>query len=83
LVFRTVNAEKGVKMGHLEATYLAWIDVRELALSHPVAHFEAHGLGLSEGADFGLPGYLRLNFGCPRSTLEEALRRFVAGCRSL
>jgi cystathionine beta-lyase len=82
LVFRTVNAEKGVKMGHLEATYLAWIDVRELALSHPLAHFEAHGLGLSDGADFGLPGYLRLNFGCPRSTLEEALRRFVAGCRS-
>ena len=81
LVFRTVNAENGVKMGHLEATYLAWIDVRALALSNPVAHFEAHGLGLSDGADFGLPGYLRLNFGCPRSTLEEALRRFVAACR--
>ena len=33
------------------------------------------GLALSPGADFGDPGFLRLNFGCPASTLQEALRR--------
>ena len=67
-----------VKMPHIEATYLAWLDVRALNLPQPVAHFESHGLALSNGADFGAPGFVRLNFGCPRSTLEEGLRRFSA-----
>lgn len=81
-VMATVNREKGAKMKSVEATYLAWIDVRELGLDNPAAHFEAHGLGLSDGADFGAPGWLRLNFGCPRSTLEEALKRFSAACQA-
>lgn len=61
----------------IEATYLAWINVRTLNLPDPVAHFEAHGVGLSDGAFFGAPKghYVRLNFGCPRSTLVEGLRR--------
>ncbi len=61
----------------IEATYLAWLDVETLGLADPVAHFEAHGLGLSEGADFGVRrgSAVRLNFGCPRATLAEALRR--------
>ena len=63
-------------MAPVEATYLAWIDVRELGLGNPADHFEAHGLGLSDGTDFGAPGWLRLNFGCPRSTLDQALERF-------
>lgn len=80
LVSATVNAISGVKMSRVEATYLAWIDVRQLGLAKPAAHFEAHGLGLSDGADFGAPGWLRLNFGCPRSTLNEALKRFTDAC---
>lgn len=68
-----------VKMPHMEATYLAWLDVRELGLAHPATHFESFGIGLSNGADFGAPGFLRLNFGCSRATLEEGLRRFTAG----
>ena len=79
-VAAAVNGQNGVKMSHVEATYLAWIDVRQLGLARPHAHFEAHGLGLSDGADFGAPGWLRLNFGCSRATLDEALRRFAAGC---
>jgi len=61
----------------IEATYLAWLNVRALGLADPVAHFEAHGVGLSDGTFFGAPAghYVRLNFGCPRSTLDEALRR--------
>ncbi len=69
-------------MSHVEATYLAWIDVRQLGLAQPAAHFEAHGLGLSDGADFAAPGWLRLNFGCPRSTLDEALQRFTKACQN-
>ena len=82
LVSVAVDAEKRAIMSHVEATYLAWIDVRELDLANPAAHFEAHGLGLSDGADFGAPGWLRLNFGCSRSTLDEALTRFAAACRA-
>ena len=81
-VSATVHSQKRVKMGPVEATYLAWIDVRELGLAKPAAHFEAHGLGLSDGTDFGAPGWLRLNFGCPRSTLDAALERFVMACQA-
>jgi len=77
-----VNALPGAKMSHVEATYLAWIDVRALGLAKPAAHFEAHGLGLSDGADFGAPGWLRLNFGCSRSTLDAALDRFSKACQN-
>lgn len=74
----------GLTMSHVEATYLAWIDARQLCaeqgIAHPAAHFEAHGLGLSDGKDFGAPGWVRLNFGCPRATLEEALARLGQAC---
>ena len=61
----------------IEATYLAWLNVERLGLPHPVTHFETHGVGLSDGVFFGSPRgqYVRLNFGCPRATLAEALRR--------
>ena len=65
----------------IEATYLAWINVADLGLKDPIAHFEAHGVGLSEGRFFGAaPGsHVRLNFGCPESTLHEGLRRMRDG----
>jgi len=61
----------------IQATYLAWLNVEALGLPDPAAHFEAHGLGLSDGFPFGVPRgrAVRLNFGCPRSTLVEALGR--------
>lgn len=65
----------------IEATYLAWINVTDLGLQDPIAHFENHGVGLSEGRFFGAtPGsHVRLNFGCPESTLREGLRRLHEG----
>jgi cystathionine beta-lyase len=64
----------------VEATYLAWMNVSDLRLATPVAHFEAHGVGLSDGGPFGAePGtHVRINFGCPRSTLAEGLARMKA-----
>lgn len=81
-VAATMASLPGVRMAPLEATYLAWIDVRDLRLAKPAAHFEAHGIGLSDGSDFGAPGWLRLNFGCPRATLDEALTRFERAVRA-
>lgn len=65
----------GCTMASPEATYLAWIDVGGRGLENPAAACEAAGVGLSDGRDFGAPGFLRLNFGCRRSLLEEALAR--------
>lgn len=58
-----------------EATYLAWIDARVVDPADPLPCFEALGVGLSDGRDFGFPGYVRLNFGCRRALLEQALQR--------
>lgn len=69
------NELPGVSTTHLEATYLSWLKVEELQLTDPVAHFLKAGVALSDGRFFGAEGYVRLNFGCPRSTLDEALTR--------
>lgn len=70
--------------GPLEATYLAWLNIGALRLDDPVAHFENHGIGLSDGNFFGAPRnqYVRLNYGCPSSTLAEGLKRLEAGVRA-
>ncbi len=59
----------------VSATYLLWMDARELGVKNPHKFFEEAGVGLSNGADFGTPGFLRLNFGCTRTLLEQALDR--------
>ena len=70
-----LNNIRGLKIDPVEATYLAWIDVSELALADPKAFFEKAGVGLSAGSSFGDERFMRLNFGCPRSLLEEAVKR--------
>jgi len=68
----------GIRTWHIEATYLAWLDTRVLNLPSPAKFFEDHGVGLSDGVPFGAePGFLRLNFGCPRAQLDEALSRMA------
>ncbi|HRD34879.1 MAG TPA: PatB family C-S lyase [Rhodocyclaceae bacterium] len=74
-VLDAVATMPGVSTTRPEATYLAWIDCRATGLTDPAKFFEDAGVGLSDGAPFGMPGFVRLNFGCPRSTLDEALRR--------
>ena len=58
-----------------EATYLAWLDFSESGLDNPHKTLVEAGVGLSNGKEFGNDKYLRLNFGCPRSILEEALEK--------
>ena len=79
----TVAALDGVEMTHVEATYLGWLDVRALALENPNAHFERFGIGLSDGEQFGAPGFQRFNFACPRVTLEQGLSRLAEAVRNL
>jgi cystathionine beta-lyase len=83
LVQQAVSAMPGLAMSTVEATYLAWIDVRGLDLSDPAAFFEEVGVGLSDGREFGWPGYVRLNFGCPRPLLRRGLERMARAVAGL
>jgi cystathionine beta-lyase len=66
-----------------EATYLTWLDCNELVRSGrihgtPQEFFLKQAkVALNEGKEFGSggEGFVRLNFGCPRKTLEDALER--------
>jgi cystathionine beta-lyase len=81
-VLAAVHAEPALRTTPVEATFLAWIDARGTGLERPWAHFEAAGVGLSDGRDFGPPGlhdgFVRLNFGCSRAVLDQALARLRA-----
>jgi cystathionine beta-lyase len=86
VVERAVSSVPTLQMSTVDATYLAWIDARDLCrargIENPAAYFEAHGLGLSDGADFGAAGFVRLNFGTRRALLDEALERLVAASKA-
>jgi cysteine-S-conjugate beta-lyase len=75
LVEMRMSSMHGLRSWHVEATYLAWIDARALPVANPVAFFEDAGVGLYDGSLFDAPGFLRLNFACPKSLLVQALDR--------
>ena len=69
----------GLSMRNPEGTFLAWIDCSGCRIDgEPHQFFIDHAkVAMNRGTDFGAPGadFVRLNFGCPRSTLEEGIRR--------
>ena len=67
-----------IKVYRPQASFLIWLDCRELKLTQPelVQLFEDKaGLALNDGTMFGKEGegFMRLNIGCPRSILNQAL----------
>lgn len=63
-----------------EGTYLMWMDFRELGLSDKALSdflIEKAKVRLNDGVGFGPEGsgFMRMNFACPRSVLEQALVR--------
>ncbi len=67
-----------IKIIRPEASFLIWLDCRGLNLSQPeLENFFIHKakLGLNSGTMFGEEGagFMRLNVGCSRITLEKAL----------
>ena len=81
LVEREIGALPGLRMAHVEATYLAWIDASGLGVADPYAHFLKNGVALSPGAQFGDANFVRLNFGTQRSLLKQALERISSASR--
>lgn len=72
-----------LKMSFTEATYLAWIDFREYGIDELVLNrllIDRAEVVLNKGSIYGNQGtgFFRLNFACPRQTLEEAMIRIEA-----
>jgi cystathionine beta-lyase len=62
------------------ATFMVWLDCRQLGLNDKeLKKFMIHeaGLGLSDGVIFGMEGsgFQRINIGCPKSLLIQALHK--------
>lgn len=66
-----------------QATYMIWLDFNSYGLSEEELWRkmtqEAH-LGFNRGKEFGVEGsgFFRINLACPRTTVEEAMRRLKA-----
>jgi cystathionine beta-lyase len=78
----------GIEVGVPEATYLAWLDCRGAGIPNndPFTFFlERAKVSFNDGATFGRggQGFVRLNFGCPRSLLVEGLDRMGKALGSL
>lgn len=78
-VGRWAAEQKLVRHHAPEATFLAWLDCRQLGgPGSPFEFFLEHArVGLADGADFGPPGvgFVRLNFGTSAEILGEILER--------
>jgi len=65
-----------------EGTYLMWLDCSGLNLEVEPCEFflEEAKVGLNQGSAFGKSGenFVRLNFGCPREILVDALEKMKA-----
>ena len=83
LAHEQINAMPGLAMSTVEGTYLAWIDARRLPVENPQRFFEKHGVGLNDGADYGWPGFVRMNFACDKALLKRAFERMHAAIATL
>lgn len=78
------NELPGINMAYPESTYLAWLDCRGTGLDDPYTFFLKNArVAVNDGREFGNggAGFVRLNFGCPRAQLEEALERMKTALR--
>ena len=71
-----------IKVVPTEATFLMWLDCRNMGLSHEeLTHFFYYKakLGLNDGMSFGEAGegFMRLNIGTGKEVLERAMRQLL------
>jgi len=77
-----------VKMIYPEATYMVWLDFRELNLSREELNnllLRNAKLGLNDGEVFGPGGvgFQRMNLACPRSYIETAMNQLKSAIEQL
>lgn len=67
-----------LRVCQLEATYLAWIDIRALNIESNTLEtlaIERGKVWINAGEMYGCEGYIRINMACPRQRLIEGLKR--------
>ncbi|HEY0196183.1 MAG TPA: MalY/PatB family protein [Methanobacterium sp.] len=77
-----------IKVIEPQGTYLIWLDCRGLGMDkYALGSFMCNEakVGLEDGFIFGEAGsgFMRMNIACPRSILEEALKRIESAVNSL
>lgn len=73
---------------HAEGTYLFWLDCRKMGMEQKdlVDFFVTKAkLGLNDGKSFGPEGigFMRMNIGCPKATIIEAIGRIKQALEKL
>jgi len=74
--------EIAIEVVPTEATFLMWLDCRELGLTHEelkIFFYNKAKLGLNDGMSFGEigEGFMRLNVGTGKAVLEVAMQRLL------
>ena len=77
-----------IKVIKPDATYLIWLDCRQLGMEQSDLNkfmLEKAKVAMSDGETFGKTGrgFMRINIGCPRKLLKEALGRIECAVNSL
>jgi cystathionine beta-lyase len=83
VVCQVAQRPPGIEVTAPEGTYLMWLDCRALGLDDTgLKRFfvQQAGVGMNPGMSFGAngSGFMRLNIGCPRATLEQVIERIQA-----
>jgi len=85
LIDFVANELPGINLYPPEGTYLAWFDCSDLDLGNTAEFFLKNArVALNAGEWFGdmYTNHVRLNFGCPRDTLINALERIMKALSS-
>lgn len=77
-----------IKVMRPEASYLVWLDARELGWSAKELNeffVEKAGLALNNGMSYGVEGegFMRMNVACPRAILEKALNQLKTAYKEI
>jgi cysteine-S-conjugate beta-lyase len=91
LTYLTTFLERNIpqiKVIQPEATYLVWLDCRELGLSNVELQqfmLKKAKIGFNQGFIFGEcgEGFARMNIACPRTIMQDALNRLLVAIRYL
>jgi len=83
LVENFIKKNKKLNMLTCDATYLAWINCKDLKVKDPYEFFLKFGVGLSEGERFGDNNFVRLNFATTTKNLKEILNKMQKAINSL
>lgn len=86
MVSDALSGVEGIEPTLPEATYLAWLDCRDLGLEQPARFFRKKaGVAMNEGVTFGTAwsGFCRLNLATGRRIEEETVHRISDAARRL